>query len=95
MCLPAAESAGIRSALQRGEAPGRRLRHWERAALELRRTKTLKTLATRLSCSQRLSRSHQLHDSLKQPKTHPSIKDIDSVQAVHMDQAQAQGVLVE
>ncbi|KAJ1166223.1 hypothetical protein NDU88_006631 [Pleurodeles waltl] len=35
MCLPAAESAGIQSALQRGEAPGERLRYWERAALEL------------------------------------------------------------
>ncbi|KAJ1115005.1 hypothetical protein NDU88_003233 [Pleurodeles waltl] len=36
MCLPAAESAGTRSARQRGgEAPGGRLRHWGHAALEL------------------------------------------------------------
>ncbi|KAJ1156159.1 hypothetical protein NDU88_008883 [Pleurodeles waltl] len=39
MCLPAAENAGIRSALQEGEAPGGRLRHWERALLELRRVR--------------------------------------------------------
>ncbi|KAJ1166435.1 hypothetical protein NDU88_006839 [Pleurodeles waltl] len=39
MCLPAAESAEIWSALQRGEAPGGRLRHWERVALELRRVR--------------------------------------------------------
>ncbi|KAJ1152985.1 hypothetical protein NDU88_005757 [Pleurodeles waltl] len=36
MCLPAFGSAGTRSALQEGEAPGGRLRHWERAAVELR-----------------------------------------------------------
>ncbi|KAJ1191691.1 hypothetical protein NDU88_001007 [Pleurodeles waltl] len=40
MCLPAAESAGTRSARQRGgEAPSGRLWHWERAALELRRVR--------------------------------------------------------
>ncbi|KAJ1142204.1 hypothetical protein NDU88_008531 [Pleurodeles waltl] len=39
MCLPAFGGTGIRSALleQEGEAPGGRLRHWERAALEFRR----------------------------------------------------------
>ncbi|KAJ1128735.1 hypothetical protein NDU88_007110 [Pleurodeles waltl] len=39
MCLPAAESTETRSARQRGEAPGGRLRHWERAALELRQVR--------------------------------------------------------
>ncbi|KAJ1170045.1 hypothetical protein NDU88_001926 [Pleurodeles waltl] len=39
MCLSAFGGTGIRSALleKEGEAPGGRLRHWERAALELRR----------------------------------------------------------
>ncbi|KAJ1156596.1 hypothetical protein NDU88_009314 [Pleurodeles waltl] len=36
MCRPAAEITETRSAQQRGEAPGGRPRHWERAALELR-----------------------------------------------------------
>ncbi|KAJ1201526.1 hypothetical protein NDU88_005334 [Pleurodeles waltl] len=39
MCRPAAESAGTRLVRQRGEAPGGKLRHWERAALELRRVR--------------------------------------------------------
>ncbi|KAJ1208925.1 hypothetical protein NDU88_004304 [Pleurodeles waltl] len=39
MCLLAAKSAGTRSTRQRGEAPRGRLRHWERATLELRRVR--------------------------------------------------------
>ncbi|KAJ1214687.1 hypothetical protein NDU88_002305 [Pleurodeles waltl] len=39
MCLPAAGSAVTQLARQRGEAPGGRLRHWEHAALELRRVR--------------------------------------------------------
>ncbi|KAJ1190431.1 hypothetical protein NDU88_007169 [Pleurodeles waltl] len=39
MCLPAAESMGIRSALQGGAEPGGRLRHWVRATLELSRVR--------------------------------------------------------
>ncbi|KAJ1138705.1 hypothetical protein NDU88_005086 [Pleurodeles waltl] len=39
MCWPAAENAETRSSRQRGEAPGGRLRHWERAVLELRRVR--------------------------------------------------------
>ncbi|KAJ1181642.1 hypothetical protein NDU88_006845 [Pleurodeles waltl] len=39
MCLQAFGDAGIWSALQEGVAPGGRLWHWERAALELRRVR--------------------------------------------------------
>ncbi|KAJ1171379.1 hypothetical protein NDU88_003242 [Pleurodeles waltl] len=41
MCLPAFGGTGIQSASleEEGEAPGGRLRHWKRAALELRRVR--------------------------------------------------------
>ncbi|KAJ1091238.1 hypothetical protein NDU88_004365 [Pleurodeles waltl] len=39
MCWPAADNTGTRSGRRKGEAPGGRLRHWERAALELRRVR--------------------------------------------------------
>ncbi|KAJ1119114.1 hypothetical protein NDU88_007300 [Pleurodeles waltl] len=39
MCWPAAVDTGTRPDQQLGEAPGGRLRHWGRAALELRRVR--------------------------------------------------------